>query len=85
MWSYLRAFALSGWLFGLVGGILLGIPVARIVLVIMLLIHPLEIPFGLYLARQNEYPPGKAALNTLLYGFLFWLPTFLLTKKGEPE
>jgi hypothetical protein len=85
MWYYLRALALSGWLFGIVGGLLMELQVARIVLLIMVIIHPLEIPFGVYLARRNNYPIGKAALNTLLYGFVFWLPTFLVRKKGETE
>lgn len=85
MWTYLRALALSGWLFGIVGGILLKVPIARIVLLIMVVIHPLEIPLGLYLARRNNYPPGRAVINTLLYGFIFWLPIFLLNRKGETE
>ena len=87
MWSFLRFVDILGWLFGLIGGLLFDLQGARIVLALMLIVHATELPLGLYLARRSSYNLVDAAIRTFLYGFLFWLPTFILeqNKKGETE
>lgn len=85
MWSFLRFVAILGWLFGLIGGLLLDLQIAPIVLALMLVIHTVELPLALYFACRNGYAPVAAAIRTFLFGFLYCIPTFVLeqNRKGE--
>ena len=78
MWKSGRVVAVAGWCFGLVAGLLLGTTAGRVVLLILLIVHPLELPVGLVLAHRRSYPMGSAALRTLIFGSLFWIPELLL-------
>lgn len=85
MWELLRVVAILGWLFGLTGAVIFGLPAARVVLIVMVAVHTSEIPLGLYLARRRGHPPVDAVIRTFLYGLLFWVPILILdhNQKGE--
>ena len=83
MWKVLRLTAILGWLFGAIGGLGFGYPPARLVLIVMAVVHPVEVPYGIYLARRSGRPAGRAAWRTLLYGFVYWVPEILLAEESR--
>lgn len=78
MWLFLKLFALCGWAYAIAGNTVVELPGARAVALLFLIVHPLEVPYALHLAGRVGYPKVKAAAATMLFGFLFWLPTLIL-------
>ncbi|MGC9324845.1 MAG: hypothetical protein ACP5G0_08890 [Desulfomonilia bacterium] len=79
MWYLMMAGALAGWVFAISGLVKPYEPPAintasKIVLLIWVLGHPLELPISMGIARQAGLSPLRAILKTILYGFTWWLP-----------
>lgn len=58
-------------LLGLIG---YSVPLFNLLALLVFLAHVLEIPLAINQLRGKDLSKGKVALNTLVFGFTWWLP-----------
>lgn len=58
-------------LLGLIG---YSVPLFNLLALIIFLAHVLEIPLAINKLRDQNLSKGKISLNTLVFGFTWWLP-----------
>lgn len=80
-WYGNMAGAIIGWIFIFTGLFISFTGALQLLWLIITLLwavgHPLEMMVALPIAKKAGYTPGKAVINTLVFGITWWIPVKL--------
>lgn len=75
VWYVLQAGLVVFWLIvPIVGLIGYEVPLLTMLALFIFVAHVLEIPLAINKLRGKDIPSGRVVLNTLIFGFTWWLP-----------
>ncbi|MDX1668292.1 MAG: hypothetical protein R3194_02640 [Limnobacter sp.] len=75
VWYALQMGLVVFWLIvPLVGLLGYTVPMLTLIALLILAAHVLEIPLAINMLKDQDIPKGKIILNTLVFGFTWWLP-----------